>query len=229
MFLGRYINTKRACALRDSAEGASHDGGEMLEPQRAQRTRRRTGTLSDLSFLCASAVIFWPGDEIPPRRAGANQARRTLLWPCNSAGPCYNRRACHPESDQNMTVQDALQFIQIITPTSLIVVIILQAQGRLGGLFGSGDSWASPRPSPGAHAVPDHGRPGGGFLANAIIQLLIRRFERGAVSCWRYAWMVDSGVFCGENTPLFAGRDDAQGLRWPFRRCCWRAPCWSPR
>ena len=40
-----------------------------------------------------------------------------------------------------MTVQDALQFIQIITSTSLIVVIILQAQGQgLGGLFGGGDS-----------------------------------------------------------------------------------------
>ena len=40
-----------------------------------------------------------------------------------------------------MEVQDALQFIQILTSIALIAVIILQAQGQgLGGLFGGSDS-----------------------------------------------------------------------------------------
>ncbi len=77
-----------------------------------------------------------------------------------------------------MTVQDALQFVQILTSIALIVVIILQAQGQgLGGLFGGGDSMGIAKTRRGLERTLFQITVGlaVAFLANAIIQLLIQR------------------------------------------------------
>ena len=77
-----------------------------------------------------------------------------------------------------MTVQDALQFVQILTSIALIVVIVLQAQGQgLGGLFGGGDSMGITKTRRGLERTLFQITVGLAiaFLANAIIQLLIQR------------------------------------------------------
>ncbi|NDJ79338.1 MAG: preprotein translocase subunit SecG [Chloroflexi bacterium] len=74
-------------------------------------------------------------------------------------------------------VQNALQFIQIVTSISLIVVIILQAQGQgLGNLFGSSDSMGITKTRRGLEKTLFQITVGLSiaFLANAIIQLLIQ-------------------------------------------------------
>ncbi|MBP8974419.1 MAG: preprotein translocase subunit SecG [Anaerolineae bacterium] len=77
-----------------------------------------------------------------------------------------------------MTIQDALQFIQILTSVALIVVIILQAQGQgLTGLFGGGDSMGITKTRRGLERTLFQITVGlsVAFLANAIIQLLIQK------------------------------------------------------
>lgn len=74
-------------------------------------------------------------------------------------------------------MSDALQFIQILTSISLIVVIILQAQGQaLGGLFGSSDSMGITKTRRGLEKTLFQITVGLSiaFLANAILQLLIQ-------------------------------------------------------
>ncbi len=79
-----------------------------------------------------------------------------------------------------MSVQDALQFIQILTSVALIVVIILQAQGQaLGGLFGGPDSMGITKTRRGLEKTLFQITVGlaVAFLANAIIQLLIQKIQ----------------------------------------------------
>jgi preprotein translocase subunit SecG len=76
-----------------------------------------------------------------------------------------------------MSVQDALQFIQILTSIAMIVVIILQAQGQgLGGLFGGSDSMGIAKTRRGLEKTLFQITVGLSiaFLTNAIIQLLIQ-------------------------------------------------------
>lgn len=76
-----------------------------------------------------------------------------------------------------MEVQDALQFIQILTSIALIIVIILQAQGQgLGGLFGGGDSMGITKTWRGLQKTLFQITVGLSiaFLGNAILQLLIQ-------------------------------------------------------
>jgi preprotein translocase subunit SecG len=79
-----------------------------------------------------------------------------------------------------MSVQDALQFIQILTSIALIVVIILQAQGQgLGGLFGGPDTMGITKTRRGLEKTLFQITVGLAitFLANAIIQLLIQKIQ----------------------------------------------------
>jgi preprotein translocase subunit SecG len=74
-------------------------------------------------------------------------------------------------------VQDALQVIQIITSVSLIVVILLQAQGQgLGGLFGGADTMGITKTRRGLEKTLFQITVGLAvvFLGNAILQLLIQ-------------------------------------------------------
>jgi preprotein translocase subunit SecG len=78
-----------------------------------------------------------------------------------------------------MTVQDALQFIQILTSIALIAVIILQAgsgQGA-GGLFGGADTMGITKTRRGLEKTLFNITVGlaVAFLGNAIIQLLIQK------------------------------------------------------
>lgn len=76
-----------------------------------------------------------------------------------------------------MEVQDALQFIQILTSIALIIVIILQAQGQgLGGLFGGADSMGITKTRRGLQKTLFQITVGLSiaFLGNAILQLLIQ-------------------------------------------------------
>jgi len=76
-----------------------------------------------------------------------------------------------------MEVQDALQFIQILTSIALIVVIILQAQGQgLGSLLGGGDSMGITKTRRGLQKTLFQITVGLSiaFLGNAILQLLIQ-------------------------------------------------------
>lgn len=76
-----------------------------------------------------------------------------------------------------MSVEDALQFIQILTSIALIAVIILQAQGQtLGGLFGGTDSMGITKTRRGLEKTLFQITVGLSlaFLLNAIIQLLIQ-------------------------------------------------------
>jgi preprotein translocase subunit SecG len=77
-----------------------------------------------------------------------------------------------------MTVQDALQVIQILTSITLIAVIILQASGQgLGGLFGGADSMGITKTRRGLEKTLFRITVGlaVAFLGNAIIQLLIQK------------------------------------------------------
>jgi preprotein translocase subunit SecG len=77
-----------------------------------------------------------------------------------------------------MSVQDALQIIQILTSIALIVVIILQAQGQsLGGLFGGADNMGITKTRRGLERTLFQITVGlsVAFLGNAIIQLLIQK------------------------------------------------------
>jgi preprotein translocase subunit SecG len=78
-----------------------------------------------------------------------------------------------------MSVQDALQVIQVLTSVALIAVIILQAQGKggLGSLFGGGDSMGITKTRRGLERTLFQITVGlaVAFLANAIIQLLIQK------------------------------------------------------
>ncbi|MBN1564628.1 MAG: preprotein translocase subunit SecG [Anaerolineae bacterium] len=78
-----------------------------------------------------------------------------------------------------MTVQDALQFIQIFTSAALIAVIILQAGSTsgAGGLFGGGDSMGITKTRRGLEKTLFNITVGLSiaFLGNAIIQLLIQK------------------------------------------------------
>ncbi len=76
-----------------------------------------------------------------------------------------------------MEVQDALQFIQILTSIALIIVIILQAQGQgLGSLLGGGDSMGITKTRRGLQKTLFQITVGlaVAFLGNAILQLLIQ-------------------------------------------------------
>ncbi len=76
-----------------------------------------------------------------------------------------------------MSVQDALQFIQILTSIALIAVIIFQASGQgLGGLFGGADSMGITKTRRGLEKTLFQITVGLAiaFLGNAIIQLLIQ-------------------------------------------------------
>ena len=77
-----------------------------------------------------------------------------------------------------MSVQNALQFIQILTSIALIIVIILQAQGQgLGGLFGGTDTMGITKTRRGLEKTLFQITVGlsVAFLGNAIIQLLIQK------------------------------------------------------
>jgi preprotein translocase subunit SecG len=77
-----------------------------------------------------------------------------------------------------MSVQDALQFIQILTSIALIIVIVLQAQGQgLGGLFGGTDTMGITKTRRGLEKTLFQITVGlsVSFLGNAIIQLLIQK------------------------------------------------------
>ena len=77
-----------------------------------------------------------------------------------------------------MSVQDALQAVQILTSIALIIVIILQAQGQgLGGLFGGADSMGITKTRRGLEKTLFQITVGlsVAFLGNAIIQLLIQK------------------------------------------------------
>lgn len=79
-----------------------------------------------------------------------------------------------------MSVEDALQFIQILTSIALIVVIVLQAQGQgAGGLFGGGDSMGITKTRRGLEKTLFQITVGlsVAFLGNAIIQLLIQDIQ----------------------------------------------------
>lgn len=74
-------------------------------------------------------------------------------------------------------MQDALEIIQILTSITLIVVIILQAQGQgLGGLFGGADSMGISKTRRGLERTLFQVTVGLSiaFLLNAILQLLIQ-------------------------------------------------------
>lgn len=76
-----------------------------------------------------------------------------------------------------MSVQDALQFIQILTSIALVAVIILQSQNQgLGGLFGGADSMGITKTRRGLEKTLFQITVGlsVAFLLNAIIQLLIQ-------------------------------------------------------
>jgi preprotein translocase subunit SecG len=77
-----------------------------------------------------------------------------------------------------MSVESALQVIQILTSVALIIVIILQAQGQgLGGLFGGTDSMGITKTRRGLEKTLFQITVGlsVAFLGNAIIQLLIQK------------------------------------------------------
>lgn len=77
-----------------------------------------------------------------------------------------------------MSVENALQIIQVITSIALIVVIILQAQGQgLGGVFGGADSMGITKTRRGLEKTLFQITVGLSiaFLGNAIIQLLIQK------------------------------------------------------
>jgi preprotein translocase subunit SecG len=77
-----------------------------------------------------------------------------------------------------MSVQDALQFIQILTSVALIIVIIVQAQAQgMGGLFGGVDSMGLTKTRRGLEKTLFQITIGlsVAFLLNAIIQLLIQK------------------------------------------------------
>jgi len=78
-----------------------------------------------------------------------------------------------------MSIQTALQIIQILTSIALIVVIILQAQGEggIGGIFGGGDNMGITKTRRGLEKTLFQITVGlaVAFLGNAIIQLLIQR------------------------------------------------------
>lgn len=77
-----------------------------------------------------------------------------------------------------MSVQDALQVVQILTSIALIAVIILQAQGQgLGGLFGGADSMGISKTRRGLEKTLFQITVGlsVAFLGNAVIQLLIQK------------------------------------------------------
>jgi preprotein translocase subunit SecG len=77
-------------------------------------------------------------------------------------------------------IEDVLQVIQILTSVSLIVVIILQAQGQgLGGLFGGADSMGITKTRRGLEKTLFQITVGlaVAFLGNAILQLLIQQIE----------------------------------------------------
>jgi len=77
----------------------------------------------------------------------------------------------------DISVQDALQFIQILTSVALIAVIILQAQGQgLGSLFGASDSMGITKTRRGLEKTLFQITVGlsVAFLGNAILQLLIQ-------------------------------------------------------
>jgi preprotein translocase subunit SecG len=74
-------------------------------------------------------------------------------------------------------MENALQFIQVLISVSLIVVIILQAQGQgLGGLFGGADSMGITKTRRGLEKTLFQITVGlsVAFLGNAILQLLIQ-------------------------------------------------------
>jgi preprotein translocase subunit SecG len=74
-------------------------------------------------------------------------------------------------------MQNALQFIQILTSIALIVVIILQAQGQgLGGLFGGSEGMGITKTRRGLEKTLFQITVGLSivFLLNAILQLLIQ-------------------------------------------------------
>ncbi len=78
-----------------------------------------------------------------------------------------------------MTVQDALQVIQILTSVALIAVIILQSSSGQGasGLFGGGDTMGITKTRRGLEKTLFQITVGlsVAFLGNAIIQLLIQK------------------------------------------------------
>jgi preprotein translocase subunit SecG len=77
-----------------------------------------------------------------------------------------------------MSVEDALQIIQIFTSVALIIVIILQAQGQsVGGLFGGADNMGLTKTRRGLERTLFQITVGLSvvFLGNAIIQLLIQK------------------------------------------------------
>ncbi|MBN1200458.1 MAG: preprotein translocase subunit SecG [Anaerolineae bacterium] len=74
-------------------------------------------------------------------------------------------------------MRDALQFVQVLTSISLIIVIILQAQGQgLGGLFGGSDSMGITKTRRGLEKTLFQITVGLSiaFMLNAILQLLIQ-------------------------------------------------------
>ncbi len=74
-------------------------------------------------------------------------------------------------------MQNALEIIQILTSITLIVVIVLQAQGQgLGGLFGGGDTMGITKTRRGLERTLFQVTVGLSiaFLLNAILQLLIQ-------------------------------------------------------
>lgn len=79
-----------------------------------------------------------------------------------------------------MSIEDALQFIQILTSVALIAVIVLQAQGQgVGGLFGGGDGMGITKTRRGLEKTLFQITVGLSiaFLGNAIIQLLIQDIQ----------------------------------------------------
>lgn len=78
-----------------------------------------------------------------------------------------------------MSVQDALQIVQVLTSIAMIVVIVLQGQGSgLGGLFGGADLGIT-KTRRGLEKTLFQITVGLAiaFLANAIIQLLIQDIQ----------------------------------------------------
>ncbi len=78
-----------------------------------------------------------------------------------------------------MSVQDALQIIQIITSIAMVIIIIVQAQGQggVGSLFGGADNMGITKTRRGLEKTLFQITVGLSiaFLANAIIQLLIQK------------------------------------------------------
>lgn len=77
-----------------------------------------------------------------------------------------------------MSVQDALQIIQILTSITLIAVIVLQGRGQqgIGGLMGGADNLGITKTRRGLEKTLFQITVGlsVAFLLNAIIQLLIQ-------------------------------------------------------